>query len=1119
MKYFIGGYMKRGFLRSAAVLALCALLALSAANILGQAISGDVTGMVLDLTGLGIPGATVTADSQATGVRATATAGPDGVYRFNNLPVGTYTITASAPNFSAASVKDQEVVLNTTVTANVTLQVRGTSTMVEVTAAPSPLDTTTAQLQITFGGNEIQDLPVATYSRTAGYAQGSNVAAIWNLSLLGSGVASNGGVGFGAGPSVAGQRPENNTFYLDGVNNNNFVSTGPLTNISNDAIGEASILQNQFSAEFGGASGGVMNAIVKSGTNQIHGSIYEYFQNRNLNAVDALDWTQGLTSLPRYDNNRLGATVGGPIIKNKFFYFGNFEYNPIGQASVPGSPVAAPTASGYAMLASNPTVSSTNLGVLQKYLGTAPGNNAGTVAVGSANIPLGSIPVVGPSYDNTYNAVVALDYNVSDKDQIRGRWIYNKTSGIDTSASLPIFYQPEPDSTYQLSLSEFHTFSPVLQNEFRVAFSRNFDLDSAGSQTFPGLNVFPNIDLTATPLNVVLGADSSAPYGNIQNLFQVQDNITKIFGRHTIKVGYNFLDTTSADYFVPYVRGYYAYSTLQQYLYDQAPEEGFRSSGLTSDPAGFLQNALYANDDFRVRPNLTLNLGLRWEYVTTPVALRYQALSALASVPGGLTFAQPNPSPNDWSPRIGYAYSPGQGGVWSIRGGFSRSFDLPYGNLVEDGAPPYFLQPESCGPCSPSSGFLASGGLPATSPSVGTTVASARAAVGTYTEGGKRPYGITWTQGVQRRLGKNYTLEVRYTGTKGVHLYDQTRLNIVPQVSAANYIPTYFTMPSATTFASLGKTLGQVESYIVPGGTAAEPYDSMATLGFTSPILDFAPQAYSAYNGLAVQMNKRYSNNFQYLAAYTWSHMLDDASGVFSASALSPRRAQNFQDMAAEWASSALDRRQRLTLTPIYDWKPFSNGNWLMKNILGNWRISGTYTYQSPEYVTPQSQSIYDSMLTGGEGIARTVVNPAGAANAGTDVTAYNSAGQPVAPGDPSTVAYVANNPNARYVLAGTGALPNAGRNTLAMKPTDNIDMSIVKRFVVTERIRFEVGAQFFNVLNHAQFTGGLLSDVAPYAAGPYAPYLTPGNPLFARFDQFYTSNSRVGQLSAHITF
>jgi len=188
------------------VLAICALLAISAADLFGQAISGDVTGAVLDTRGTAIPNSTVTAEDQTTGVRTTAVAGPDGIYRFNNLPVGTYTITGAAPQFSSASVKDQEVVLNTTVTANLTLQVESTSASIQVTAAPPPLDTTTAQLQTTFGSTELEALPVASLSRTAGFANSSNVAAIWNLSLLGAGVASSGGIGFGVGPAVAGQR-------------------------------------------------------------------------------------------------------------------------------------------------------------------------------------------------------------------------------------------------------------------------------------------------------------------------------------------------------------------------------------------------------------------------------------------------------------------------------------------------------------------------------------------------------------------------------------------------------------------------------------------------------------------------------------------------------------------------------------------------------------------------------------------------------------------------------------------------------------------------------------------------------------------------------------------------
>ena len=172
-------------------------------------------------------------------------------------------------------------------------------------------------------------------------------------------------------------------------------------------------------------------------------------------------------------------------------------------------------------------------------------------------------------------------------------------------------------------------------------------------------------------------------------------------------------------------------------------------------------------------------------------------------------------------------------------------------------------------------------------------------------------------------------------------------------------------------------------------------------------------------------------------AAYTWSHDLDDSTATLNTTILTPRRPQDFQDLRAEWASSALDRRHRLTFTPIYDFKPFLAGSWLMREVVGNWTISATYTFQSPEFATVQSG--LDSNLNG-DAVDRTIINPGGAATAGSGVTAYNAQGQTVAMGNAATVAYVANNPNARYIQAGYGAYANAGRNTLPLAPTNNFD-------------------------------------------------------------------------------
>lgn len=1076
-----------------------------AASGFGQAVSGDVTGTVVDSSGAAVQNATVSAVNDATGVKTTVTTNAEGSYRFTNLPIGSYTLSAVATGFSEDTLKGLKVELNNVVTANLTLPVKSSTTTVEVFAAGASIDTTTAQIQTTFATRETAELPIA--------AKGTG---IWNLTLLGSGVTSSGGVGQGAGPAVSGQRPDNNTFTLDGVSNQNHYNPGPLVYASNEAVAEVSLLQNQFSPEFGGGSGGVFNAIVKSGTNTVHGSIYEYLENRDLNAVDSTVATQGLTTNPRFDNNRLGATIGGPILKDKLFYFGNFEYNPIGQSTTPGAPITAPTAAGYSTLNSLGGLSSTNLGIFEKYVPAAPANDAGTIGVLGTKIPIGTISTISPSYTNNYDAVVALDYDVSSKDQLRGRWIYNKSQSIDTGAQLPIFDVPSPNNNYFFSLSEFHNFSPTLQNEFRASFSRNFNQLGVPPFTFPGLDAFPNI--TIVELNS-LDVGPDGPSGSIQNLFQVEDNVSKIAGKHTFKFGYHFTDVILTNYFIQRVRGDYQYSTLQHYLQDLSPDVfGERSAGPVSYPAGFLQNAAFFNDDFKVLPNLTLNLGVRYEYVTMPVASRYQKFSSPADVPGVINFAEPKFSPNDWSPRVGFAYSPGNNGTWSIRGGFARAFDLTYANLTSNAAPPFFQQTNDVQDYVNSTpNFLAHGGLSGTSVPLPGTQAAALAIVGSYTYGQKRPYGLTWDLGVQRVFANNYTFEVRYVGTRGVHLWNQTRLNIYPQVTPTNYLPTFNTMPSAATFASLSRTLGNVESYIVPGGTSSLPDNDLAIYGSQANITGYAPQATSTYNGLALQLNRRYSNGFSFIAAYTWSHVLDDATATNFSTYLTPRRAQDYHDLRAEWASSALDHRHRFTFTPIYDFLPFKNSNWFAKNIIGNWTISGTYTYQSPEYATVQSG--IDSNLNGDSAGDRSIINTAGAANLSTAVTAYNAAGAPVTLGDPTTVAYVANNPNARYVQAGYGALANSGRNTLPLAVEDNIDASLSKRFNLSERLRFSIGAQFYNILNHPQFTGGYLSDVASNGNIGSRNDLLTGNPLFGRFDQFYSSNSRTAQVVAHFDF
>jgi hypothetical protein len=479
-----------------------------------------------------------------------------------------------------------------------------------------------------------------------------------------------------------------------------------------------------------------------------------------------------------------------------------------------------------------------------------------------------------------------------------------------------------------------------------------------------------------------------------------------------------------------------------------------------------------------------------------------------------ITFHSPKSNPNEWSPRLGFAYSPGNNGVWSIRGGVSRSFYNTYINLNQNASPPAFATTLDVGPDTPVNNFLANGGLTYQPPAV-LTPTSARAAVSTYTFDQTRPYALNGTIGVQRLLKNDYTIEARYVYTKGVHLWNQSRLNIISPVTPTSYIPTFLSAPSAATLAGLTETLGALQRI---------PRNDLAQYGFPNNIVGYHPWGNSRYNGLALQLTKRYSKNFSVIGAYTWSHAFDDSTATNFSTILSPRRAQDYQNMRAEWASSALDRRQRFTFTPIYDFKPFQNGNWLMKNVVGNWNISGTYTYQSPEFATVVSG--VDSNLNG-DPLDRTIVNPAGVFSQGSSVTGYTATGQAVTAGSScssgackSIVAYVANNPNARFITAGLGALANGGRNQLPLDHINNFDAQIKKSFNFTERIKFDIAAQAFNLLNHSQFIGGALNDVAPiqteYTSNVF---LQPRNSDFGNYKGYFSNNARTAQITAHVTF
>lgn len=1078
---------------------LVSIVLLCNVSLRAQLTSGNIAGTVTDQSGAAVPNATVVAKNTATGVETSATSTSSGSYRIPNLLPGKYDLTTTGAGFTKGTVTGIAVQINSTVTTNIELSVGTSSTTVNVSESAAAVDTTTAQIQTNFESKQLTDLPTA-----------SSGAGVINLSLLAPGVATAGTVGAGTGPSVGGQRPRNNNFTIEGIDNNNFGVTGPLVTVPNDAVQEFSLLQNQFSAEFGRNSGGQFNQVVKSGTNEFHGMLLEYFQNRNLNANDNLNVVQGLAGQPRFDQNRFGGNVGGPIFRNKLFFFADYEYQASGQ-TLPSGLVYAPTQAGYNTLASNPAVNQNNLSILRQYLGTAAvadPSYSGTPTVSGTQIPVGQITLPAPFWNNTQYAVGSLDYTLSDKDSMRGRFIANKQNGLDNSANLPTFYTNLPQNFYIATFSEYHNFTPNLINEFRFGFNRFTQNFTVGPQTFSGLDSFPNITLV-NDLQVNIGPNPNAPQFTYQNNYQLTDNLSWTLGAHNLKFGFDGLRNISPQSFTQRARGDYAYNDLSTYLLDLYPDNiAQRSAGNYVYWGNRWLFGGYANDSWKIRPNLTINLGLRYEYHTIPAGELSQTLNAASSVPGLISFNAPKAQTNNWMPRVGFAYNPGSSNRTTLRGGFGINYDVLFDNFGLLTLPPQ-LQVTQDVTGLEGNNFLRGGGLPPNAPTT-LTVPEARAATSGFVPDAKRPKSLQWNFGIQQQLGSNYVFKSEYLGTRGINLPVQTQLNRQPVVNASNALPVYYSRPGQATLDSLTNTLGAItalrnnDGSIVPGFLNA---------GFTGIITAYMPIGNSTYHAFMNQLTRRFSNGIQLSGAYTWSHNIDDSTAEVFSTTSTPRRPQDAQNLRAERSSSALDHRQRLTFQFLYDWQAFKNSNWLMKNVLSNWTLAPIYTYQTAAVYTVQSGQ--DSNQNGDSAGDRAIVNPNGDPNIGSGTSALrNTAG--------ATVGYLVNNPSAGYVATPIGALANAGRNTAAFNPINNLDVTVGKRYSFNDRASVQFTARILNVLNHAQYTGAPIGDVTPPAnltGTTVANVFRASQAIFANPSQAFSSNPRSMQLALKFVF
>src|SRR6266550_3754056 len=733
---------KLTYLLSAALIVLGCFFAAQA-----QVTSGTVRGVVTDPNGAVVPNAKVTISQKSTNTSTTTQTNNSGEFSFQNLLVGDdYSVTIEAPNFKTLTLTDVKVQLNQATDLPAQLALGAVGEVVTVTSGGTELvDTSTANLSKAFSSRQVVELAQTT-AGPAGSAAGVN-----NLALVAPGVTSSGGVGVGIGGSVGGQRPRDNNFILDGVDNNDKSVTGPQSYISPEEVAEFSLLANQFSAEFARSNGGNFITVTKSGTNNFHGSAYTFWCNRYLNALDTHQKNEGVNRnssspdfMPRNDFFRGGFHIGGPVffprfgeggpslwkLRNKLFFFTSYERLQRGSAAGAAG-IVTPTAAGFATLATIPGLSATNLAVFRQFTPVAGVNNEGTISVLGRNIPVGDVSFASPNFFKQNHAVINLDYNQSSNTLHHWRFSMTNAAEIDNSANLPIFFTALPLKQRLFSYTLIHNFSQKLINETRLAFRRSSYNFQVPGFAFPGLDSFPNISLDDLCINI--GPDPNAPQFGIENNYQIIDNVTYTAGNHSIKFGGDWRKIISPQHFVQRERGDYEYINTEDFLRDIVPVFGERNAGGGTYYGD--QKILYAfiQDDWRFRSNITLNMGVNYSYQEIPKTAKQQTVNAISSVPGLLVFGEPKAQKRNFAPKVGFAYAPdyksgmlgrlfGESGKSSIRAGFSMGYDYIFDNLYILSNPPQSQQTRDCPDPTlpvqcPATGFLAKGGLsPAAAP-------------------------------------------------------------------------------------------------------------------------------------------------------------------------------------------------------------------------------------------------------------------------------------------------------------------------------------------------------------------------------------------------------------------
>jgi outer membrane receptor protein involved in Fe transport len=1037
--------VKRSLLFAVA-LVLCAIVSYA------QLTRGAVLGSVLDPSGAAISGATVSIINNATKAERSTTSNGEGIYRFDGVDPGVYTVVFSATGFTESRVNEVSVRTSQEVTINHRLALGTATATVDVTDNPPgvELDKSTATIQRT-----LPQAFISNVATTSGTRDVNQLALLAPTAVRGPG---------STGISVNGQRARNNNFLLDGIDNNDSSVTLSNNRVTPESTGEFQVQSQAYSAEFGRNSGGQIQVITRNGTNAYHGEAYEYWQGNSLVPVTLPNKRNGLTSTPRFDQNQVGGSLGGPIRKNKLFFFSNIETDRRAEAPSAGNATTAtiPTAAGYAMLSSVPLGTSETpaaraaslnaLSFLPSIYAQNPGFfNLRTVNVNGVAIPFGSvaIPLANPYV--FWLGTARVDYVMSDRDSIYFRSTVDDRNQPNVISNLQfgsLFSGAQVIRRQNHALSETHVFSPRLTNQFSFAFIRS-------SLGFPEKD--PNDPSTTITGAFTIGGASNFPQGRTTNEFQWLDTATWVHGRHSVKFGVNIARQRLFNLAAFDTKGTYTFNNFADFMNNQPATLNIALNTASFD-ARQVQQSYFAQDDIKVTRNLTLNLGVRYEYSNPPFGFfgATDPTIQAALVPGPA-----KPDRNNWAPRAGFAYSPSfrEGlmgklfgdGVTVFRGGYGIAYDFLFYNILTVNGSNYprvvSLSAQSSDLVNQFPNLIR--GNPATFNPLATFVNSPTDL--------QAPTTHFYSASMQRQLGRQWILEVGYTGSRSYHGINQGQAN-----------------PSVLTPAQVSAVLAAGSANAIPSTQARRlfPQDgSRVRIGSS---------AISNYNAGYVKVDKRLSRGLLVGFNYTYSRNLsnnDESLGVAAITAGSPQIPQNFNDSKSEYGLSAFDRTNRYVVFFNYDIPWFNHGflgSSVMRGAFGGWTLNGFSEAQSGQPFT---------ILTGvdtygvGSTAARPDYNPAGMVTLDpvthdwrSFTTPLNGTGIVVTPLGPSGLPLA--NSQVRF--------GNLGRNTFRGPGYDSQNITLIKKFAITERVALQFRGQFFNLLNHRNFGNPVSSMSSP---------------------------------------